>query len=64
MVAPFLKGQDEPARQMQAYIESMTPMGRIGRAEEVAAAIAFLASDDASYMTASELYVDGGWTAW
>jgi NAD(P)-dependent dehydrogenase (short-subunit alcohol dehydrogenase family) len=39
-------------------------MGRIGRAEEVAAAIAFLASDDASYMTASELYVDGGWTAW
>jgi NAD(P)-dependent dehydrogenase (short-subunit alcohol dehydrogenase family) len=40
-----------------------TPMRRLGRPEEVAAAIAFLASDDATYMTGSELYVDGGWTA-
>ncbi len=38
-------------------------MGRLGRPEGVAAAIAFLASDDASYATGSELYVDGGWTA-
>lgn len=40
-----------------------TPMRRLGRPEEVAAAIAFLASDDATFMTGSELYVDGGWTA-
>ena len=38
-------------------------MGRLGRSEEVANAIAFLASDEASYMTGSEVYVDGGWTA-
>ncbi|MGW2284348.1 SDR family NAD(P)-dependent oxidoreductase [Streptomyces phaeochromogenes] len=40
-----------------------TPLGRLGTPEEVAATIAFLASDDASFMTGSELYVDGGWTA-
>lgn len=40
-----------------------TPMRRLGRPEEVAAAVAHLAGDDAGYTTGSELYVDGGWTA-
>jgi NAD(P)-dependent dehydrogenase (short-subunit alcohol dehydrogenase family) len=38
-------------------------MGRLGRASEVAAMVAFLASDDSTFVTGSELYVDGGWTA-
>jgi glucose 1-dehydrogenase len=38
------------------------PMGRIGRAEEVADAVEFLASDKASYITGTTLYVDGGMT--
>jgi NAD(P)-dependent dehydrogenase (short-subunit alcohol dehydrogenase family) len=41
-------------------ILSRTPMGRCGEPEEVASIAAFLASDDASYMTGQTIYVDGG----
>lgn len=44
-------------------ILSRIPMGRLAQAAEIAAGIAFLASDDASYMTGAELVVDGGYTA-
>jgi NAD(P)-dependent dehydrogenase (short-subunit alcohol dehydrogenase family) len=39
------------------------PVGRVGRPEDVAAAIAFLASDDAGYITGTTLVIDGGWLA-
>lgn len=44
----------------RATILSRTPLGRCGEPEEVAAIAAFLASDDASYMTGQTIYVDGG----
>ncbi len=51
-----LGGNEEAYRR----ILSRTPMGRLGRAEEVAAVVSFLASDDASYVTGQTLYPDGG----
>ena len=42
---------------------ALTPMGRLGEPEEIAAAVAYLASDDASFVTGLELYVDGGYMA-
>jgi NAD(P)-dependent dehydrogenase (short-subunit alcohol dehydrogenase family) len=41
----------------------LTPMRRRGRPAEVAAGVAYLASDDASFVTGSELYIDGGYMA-
>jgi NAD(P)-dependent dehydrogenase (short-subunit alcohol dehydrogenase family) len=47
-----------------AYVQSRTPFGRLGEARDVAAAVAFLASEDATYISGVNLMVDGGWMAY
>jgi glucose 1-dehydrogenase len=47
-----------------AYSHARTPFSRLGRPEDVAGAAAFLASDDALYVSGTNLLVDGGWMAY
>ena len=42
---------------------SKIPIGRIGTAEDVAYGVLYLASDESSFVTGSELVIDGGWIA-
>ncbi len=67
-IAPGLIGTDmtkfitENKEQLQSMMMRI-PKGRIGKPEDVGAAAAFLASDEADYITGIVLYVDGGWLA-
>jgi NAD(P)-dependent dehydrogenase (short-subunit alcohol dehydrogenase family) len=55
-----LFGSSDVGKQRLANINSLVPMGRLGTADEIAKAVVFLGSDDSSFVTGIELFVDGG----
>ena len=60
---PGLNGlieSQQHGEQLKKYLVSSVPQGRMGSPEEVAKAVSFLASDDSSFVTGIELFVDGG----
>ncbi|MDO8551341.1 MAG: 3-oxoacyl-ACP reductase family protein [bacterium] len=58
MTKPFISNPE-----MEKGFMSHIPKGRFGKPEDIGAAVAFLASDEADYITGAVLYVDGGWLA-
>jgi NAD(P)-dependent dehydrogenase (short-subunit alcohol dehydrogenase family) len=55
-----LLASSETGEQRRKMISSAVPLGRFGTPDEIAKAVVFLASDDSSYITGTELFVDGG----
>ena len=54
-------GSDKQIDEMKSQFAGITPVGRPGTPDEIAKAVVFLASNDSSYVTGTELFVDGGW---
>ncbi len=59
---PMVSAAQIPEEAMKAMLAGV-PLKRIGKSEEVSAAVVFLASEEASYITGATFYVDGGWLA-
>ena len=62
LVQEWFDQQPDPEA-AEASVLQVHPLGRIGRPEEIANLVAFVASDESSFMTGAELYVDGGLSA-
>jgi 2-keto-3-deoxy-L-fuconate dehydrogenase len=65
---PFVEGylekfHSENKEEVRAELRARQPVGRLGRPEEIASAVRYLASDEAAFVSGSLLTIDGGWTA-
>ena len=52
-----------PTQEARDAMKSLQPLGRIGLPEDIAYGAVYLASDESSFVTGSELHIDGGWFA-
>lgn len=63
ILTPMIDHLYERSPERRVDMENRTPLRRLGMPEDIAAAVAFLLSDEASFITAVDLVVDGGWSA-
>ena len=63
LVEGLAKASDEGEAAFRKGLDDLHPIGHVGDPEDIAAGIAYLASDDAKFVTGSELVIDGGYTA-
>jgi NAD(P)-dependent dehydrogenase (short-subunit alcohol dehydrogenase family) len=63
LVEGLAKASDEGEAAFRKGLDDLHPIGHVGEPEDIAAGIAYLASDDAKFVTGSELVIDGGYTA-
>jgi len=63
LVAELAEASDEGADAFRKALDDLHPIGHVGAPEDIAAGVAYLASDDAKFVTGSELVIDGGYTA-
>ena len=63
VLTDLIKNLEEEGKLTVSDLERRTPQRRLGTGEEIANAVRFVASDDASFMTGEVMVIDGGWTA-
>ena len=63
LVEELAKSSEEGVEAFRKGLDDLHPIGHVGAPEDIAAGIAYLASDDAKFVTGSELVIDGGYTA-
>lgn len=63
LVKAMAEASEDGPEAFRAHLDDLHPVGHVGEPEDIAAGIAYLASDDAKFVTGSELVIDGGYTA-
>lgn len=63
LVEELAERQEQSVEEFREELDSLHPLGHVGKPGDIASGIAFLSSDESSFMTGSELVIDGGYTA-